>query len=374
MKRFCCRYLMTIVCLISCMIRLDASQSGVSYPSVTESSTEKGRENLLLLLSGEWVSRALYVVTKLEVADYLQDGPKSVQEIATSSQSNPESLRRILHMLVGFGIFEERDDGVFMNNEASALLAKSNPESLHALSIFYGEDIHSSWDQLLNSINTGTPAFQLTFKQPVFSYFKENPPRAALFQEAMREKSIAVIKSALSSYDFGQFGSIYDIGGGYGQFMSAILAQCPNANGMVFDVPEVIDSIPKRNPQIVSSRCQLCAGDFFASVPKGGDAYLLKSVLHDWDDTKAEQILKNCYLAMDSNSRLLIVEVVLLPKDQSVYANCMDVLMLAITGGKERTLASFEQMLDKSGFILERVYSTSTEFAILEARKKCGDI
>lgn len=120
----------------------------------------------------------------------------------------------------------------------------------------------------------------------------------------------------------------------------------------------------------VNRRLQLCAGDFFASVPKGGDAYILKSVLHDWDDTKAEQILKNCYLAMDSNSRLLIVEVVLLPKDQSVYANCMDVLMLAITGGKERTLASFEQMLDKSGFILERVYSTSTEFSILEARKK----
>lgn len=186
----------------------------------------------------------------------------------------------------------------------------------------------------------------------------------------MKEKSTAVIKSALSSYNFGRFESIYDIGGGYGQFMSAILAQNLNANGMVFDVPEVIDSIPKRNPQIVSSRCQLCAGDFFTSVPKGGNAYLLKSVLHDWDDTKAEQILKNCYQAMDSSSRLLIVEVVLLPKDQSVYANCMDVLMLAITGGKERTLASFEQMLDNSGFNLERVYSTSTEFSILEARKK----
>ncbi len=355
---------------MSCWNRLDASQSGKSHPSVTESSTEKGRENLLLLLSGEWVSRALYVVTKLEVADYLQDGPKSIQEIATFAQSNPASLHRILHMLAGFGIFEEQENGIFMNNDASALLAKSNPDSLHALSIFYGEDIHASWDQLLKSVNTGTPAFQLSFKQPVFSYFKENPPRAGLFQEAMKEKSTAVIKSSLLSYNFGQFGSIYDIGGGYGHFMLAILAQHPHLNGMVFDVSEVIDSIPKRNPQIVSNRCQLCTGDFFDSIPKGGDAYLLKSILHDWDDTKAEQILKNCYQSMGSNSRLLIVEVVLLPKDQSIYANCMDVLMLAITGGKERTLASFEQMLEKSGFILERVYPTSTEFSILEARKK----
>lgn len=370
MKRFCCRYLMMIICLLSCWIRLDAGQAVASHPPIIESSAEKARENLLLLLSGEWISRALYVVTKLEVADYLQDGPKSVQKIATFAQSNPESLNRVLHMLAGFGIFEEQDNGIFMNNEASALLAKSNPDSLHALSIFYGEDIHTSWDQLLESIHTGTPAFQLSFKQPVFSYFKENPARAALFQEAMKEKSTAVIKSALSSYNFSQFEFIYDIGGGYGQFMSAILAQYPHANGMVFDVPEVIDSIPKRNPQIVGSRCQLCAGDFFDSIPKGGDAYLLKSVLHDWDDTKAEIILKNCYQSMGSNSRLLIVEVVLLPKDQSVYANCMDLLMLGVTGGKERTLASFEQMLDKSGFILERVYPTSTEFSILEAQKK----
>lgn len=364
MKRFYCQILLALICLVSFSNRLESS-----HPSVTESGNEKARENLLLLLSGEWVSRALYVVTKLEIADYLQDGPKSIQEIATFAQSNPESLQRILHMLAGFGIFEEQSHGVFMNNETSILLAKSNPDSLHALSIFYGEDIHTSWDQLLKSVNTGTPAFQLAFKQPVFCYFKENPTRAALFQDAMKEKSTAVIKSSLVSYNFGQHTSIYDIGGGYGHFMSAILTKHPHMKGMVFDTQEVIDSIPKRNPQI-NNRCQLCVGDFFASVPKYGDAYLLKSVLHDWDDAKAEQILKNCHQAMDSNSRLLIVEVVLLLKDQSVYANCMDVLMLAVTGGKERSLSSFEQMLEKSGFILKQVYPTSTEFSILEAWKK----
>lgn len=353
------RYFVILLLCLSCCMRLNASQPA-----------EKARENLLMLMSGEWVSRALYVATKLEIADHLKDGPKTVQDLAILSQSNPESLQRILHLLAGFGIFEEQDNGMFMNNDTSSLLMKSHPDSLHALSIFFGEDIHTAWDALLKSVKTGTPAFELSFKQPVFAFFKDHPDRAALFQDAMKQKSMAVIKSSLSTYDFGQFGSIYDIGGGHGQFMLAILNKYPNVSGMVFDTQEVIDAIPKRNPKLLDSKCKLCSGDFFDSIPKGGDAYLMKSVLHDWDDSKSEQILKNCYQAMSQNARLIIVEVVLLPKDQSLYANCMDVQMMAITGGKERTLASFEQLLTKSGFALERVYPTSTEFSILEARKK----
>lgn len=211
----------------------------------------------------------------------------------------------------------------------------------------------------------------MTFNQPVFTYFKENLDRAALFQEAMKEKPKAVIKSALATYDFGKFESIYDIGGGYGQFMQALLQKYPNLSGMVFELPEVIEKIRQQSPQLEQDRCKLSAGDFFASIPEGGDAYLLKSVLHDWDDAKSEKILKNCYQAMRRDSRLLIVEVVLQPGDQSVYANCMDVLMLAITGGKERSLTSFTQMLENAGFILERIYPTTTEFSILEVRKKC---
>jgi hypothetical protein len=129
-------YLMIIICFMSCWIRLDASQPVISHPPTIESSSEKLRENLLLLLSGEWISRGLYVVTKLEIADYLQDGPQSVQEIAVFSQSNPESLQRILNMLAGFGIFDEQDGGIFANNESSALLSKSNPDSLIAYLLF----------------------------------------------------------------------------------------------------------------------------------------------------------------------------------------------------------------------------------------------
>lgn len=322
---------------------------------------ETPRENLLMLFSGEWVSRGLYVATKLEVADHLST-PKSIEELANATGSDPDSLYRLLHMLAGFQVFEEIFPKVFANTEASLLLMKNNPDTLHHLSLFYGEDIHRSFDELYNSIQEGVPAFQLTYKQPVFSYFKENPARAALFQQAMREKSKAVASSALSSYDFSQLQSVYDIGGGQGQFMQALLKAYPKLSGLVFDLSEVIEKAP------AFERLKWQAGDFFQSVPEGGDAYLLKSVLHDWDDGKAEQILRNCYQAMKPESRLLIVEVVLQPKDKSLYANCMDVLMLSITGGKERDLYSFKDLLEKTGFELENIYPTATEFSILEAR------
>lgn len=367
MKKFCYCFA-TFICLITFTGRVSADLASVK--PIIEFNTDKARENLLRVLSGEWVSRALYAAVKLEIADYLQEGPKTVYEIALYSQSNPDSLQRTLHLLSSFGIFEEHEGNIFANNEASALLSKTHPDSLHSLSLFYGEEMHCGMDQIANSVVTGTPAFQLAFKQPVFSYFKEHSERGGLFQQAMKEKAKAVIQSSLEVYNFGQFNSVYDIGGGLGHFMLALLQKYPHLRGTVFDLPEVINAIPKRHPEILEEQCTLTVGDFFESVPKGGDAYLLKSVLHDWDDSKAEEILKNCHQAMNANSKLVIVEVVLLPKDQSVYPNCMDFLMLAITGGKERSLASFSQMLDKAGFVLENVYPTSTEFSILEAKKK----
>ena len=178
---------MILTCLASFSLKLKANQTTISKP-IIESNTEKARESLLLLLSGEWVSRALYVVTKLEIADYLQDGPKSLQEIVAFSQSNPESLQRILHMLAGFGIFEEQDGAIFVNNEASALLSKSSPDSLYSLSTFYGEDIHTAWNQIFKSVSTGIPAFQLSFKQPVFSYFKEHSRSSSSFPTGNERK------------------------------------------------------------------------------------------------------------------------------------------------------------------------------------------
>jgi len=330
---------------------------------------EMGREQLLFLLSGEWVSRALYVATRLEVADHLCQGPKSLEELARVTQSHPESLCRLLRMLAEFQVFQEVAPCVFANTEMSSLLAKSHPETLHCLSLFYGEDMHKAWEELFGSVQTGKPAFDLIFKESVFNYFKANPVRAQLFQQAMKEKSMAVIHSALSSYDFGAAGQLFDIGGGYGQFMEALIQKYPSLQGTLLELPEVVQTIRKSRPDL-EKRCTLIPGDFFESIPKRGKLYLLKSVLHDWDDEKCLKILRNCHGAMEGGSKLLILEVVLTPTGHSSYASCMDLLMMAVTGGKERSLEAFQQMLESSGFVLEHIYPTSTEFSILEARKK----
>lgn len=355
------KYIITLILLASSL-----KAAAADDPRNSQMTPETTREKLLMLFSGEWVSRGLYVVTKLEIADHLST-PKSIEELANLTSSDPDSLYRLMHMLAGFNIFEEVHPRVFANTETSSLLVKTHPNTLHALSLFYGEDVHKSWDKLLNSVQEGVTAFQLTYKQPFFDYFKDNPARSTIFQEAMKEKSRIVANSAISAYDFGQFNLVCDVGGGYGQFMKALTKVHPNISSIVFDLPEVIEDVPEENYS--NGRIKFCAGDFFNAVPEGADAYLLKSVLHDWDDAKAGQILKTCHQAMKPESRLLIVEMVLQPKDKSIYANCMDILMLTVTGGEERTAEGFKELLQKAGFALENIHSTSTEFSILEAKK-----
>lgn len=335
--------------------------------AVSQSNSDLHREKLLQLFSGEWISRGIYVAVKLDIPDILESGAKSIEELSALASADTDSLYRLLHMLAGHGIFHESENQMFANTYESSLLTKSHPDSLHSLCVFYGEDIHKAWSSLLPSIQQGIPAFQLTFNQPVFSYFKNNPDQAALFQAAMREKSQAVIKSTLSAYDFAPFSHIYDIGGGHGQFLKALLKEQPHTTATLFELPEVINKLT-----ISDQNMKLYSGDFFTEIPEGGDLYVLKSVLHDWDDARAIEILKNCYKAMNNNSRLLIIEVVLQDGSQSLYANSMDLLMLAITGGKERTLTSFEEILKKSHLSLEKIHSTTTEFSILEVKKING--
>lgn len=346
-----------------------AQTDSIAEANPIPAAKEPARENLLMLLSGEWVSRAIYTATKLGVADMLQEGSKSVDELATATQTHADSLYRLMRLLASFGVFDEVYPRVFANTESSLLLAKGHPNSLNALATWYGEDVHVCWDELLSAVNTGQTAFQLTFKQPVFNYLKDNPSRATIFHDAMQEKSNAVIQSALTAYDFSQLQSVVDVGGGYGHFIQAIVTRHPHVKGTVFDLPEVID-ILKLRVEDLPENFHLSSGDFFVKVPSGADAYIMKSILHDWDDAQCEKILKNCYQAMAPNSRLLIVEAVLLPKDKSPYASCMDLLMLAIAGGKERSLSSFQQMLERTGFAMDNVYQTATEFSIIEARKK----
>ena len=325
-------------------------------------NVDEAREKLLLQLSGEWVSRGLYVVNKLNIADFLNEGPKSSEELARLAGCDESHLNRLMHMLASNGIFEELEPHFYANSESSALFVSSNPSKLKSIAQFYGEEVHRSLDALLPCVEKGKTAFNLVYQQPVFLYFRDNPERLQLFQAAMREKSKAVIESSIEVYPFGKYEKVYDIGGGNGAFLRALKNKYPDMKGILFELPEVIADVKTNDFELVE-------GDFFKSIPEGGDLYFMKSIIHDWNDEKALAILKNCHKAMKEESRLLIIDAVLMPKEGSVYANAMDILMMTMAGGKERYYSEFESLLKESGFKIENVYKTSTEFSIIQVKK-----
>jgi len=331
----------------------------ILFFSIQLIACELDREKLLTLFSGEWISRALYTTAKLEIADKL-DEPRTSLELSNLTKCHPESLDRLMTALSNFLVFEKLSDGRYINNHTSLLLKKNHPETLHGLCIFYGEDIHKAFDSFLSSIKIGKPAFELSFGEPIFQYFKNHPERLSLFKQGMKEKSLAVINSILDSYEFGNFTTLCDVGGGEGQFLKGLLKRHPHLKATLFELPEVANQPHDKTYQVIS-------GNFFNSIPQGIDAYLLKSVLHDWDDEECKKILDNCFSAMSPNSKLLITEVVI--DKEFPYASCMDMLMLTLTGGKERSLDTFKKMLYQSGFIIQNIYPTSTEFTLIEAKK-----
>lgn len=320
------------------------------------------RADLLNLLGGEWVSQGIYVAAKLDIAHRLQDGPKTTRELSELLEVDEEALYRVLGMLASHGVFEQREGKMFANTPMSERIAHNHPDTLRSLAIFYGEEIRDAFGSLLVSVKSGNPAFDQVYQEPVFDYFKHNPQRAALFQSAMAEKSKAVMQSVIQQVNFK--GTICDVGGGKGHLLYAILNANLNLEGINFDLPEVIASLPKAPP-----RATFQEGSFFEAIPQA-DAYLMKSVLHDWSDEKAVEILQVCHASMPDPSTLYVIEPVLIHSQDHDYAKLMDVLMLAVTGGRERSLAQYEALFEKSGFTIANILSTPTEFRILELKKK----
>lgn len=333
-----------------------------SYLLASALTLSDPRAELLNLLAGEWVSQGIYVAAKLDGAHLLQKGPKTIRELSHLLQVKEEPLYRVLSMLANHGIFEEKEGKIFSNTPLSARIAHDHPETLHSLVVFYGEEIHQAFGSLLNSVETGKPAFDQIYHESVFDYFKSHPDRAALFQSAMAEKSKAVIQSAVDQIPL--HGIVCDIGGGKGHLLYAALRANPSLKGIHFDLPEVIAALPQ--PPLA---VQLQGGSFFESIPKA-DVYFMKSILHDWSDEKSVEILTKCRVAMPENAALYIIEPVLVQNQTRDYAKLTDVLMLAVTGGRERSLDEYKSLFEKCGFVITNIFSTPTEFRILEVKKK----
>jgi len=329
---------------------------------------------VLDVLSGFWSARAVYIAAKLGLADLVQDGPKSAGQLAVLTGTHAPSLYRVLRALAGIGWFEEDASGRFGPTSLTSGLQTGVPGSLRHLAMTeLGEEHYPAWGDLLFSVKTGELAFNRVFGMANWEFWAGHPENAQIFNQAMSEVTAVLEPAVLEALDFSPFDKIVDVGGGRGTLMASILRAYPNARGVVLDLPHVIELGRQHiDHQGLSARCELVPRDFFEGVPQGGDAYILKWVIHDWDDAHSIAILKNCHRAMSPNGKLFVVEAVIPPGNEPFFHKFMDLNMLVMTGGRERTEAEYRTLFEAAGFELNRIISSPTEISVLEGVRKAG--
>ncbi|MBA3868619.1 MAG: methyltransferase [Anaerolineae bacterium] len=325
---------------------------------------------LVQMMTGYWISQSVYVAAKLGIADLLRDGPRTSEEIAAACQAHPASLYRLLRALASVGVFAEVDSTRFGLTPTADLLRSDNPGSMRALAIMYGEEQYRAWGDALWSIQTGSPAFDRLFGASYFQYLADHPESGATFNTAMTGWSAQVASAVVETYDFSDSGMVVDVGGGHGTLIAAILATHPHMHGILFDLPYVVASATQfLTASGVVDRCQTLSGDFFEVLPSA-DTYILAQILHDWDDNHSRTILQNCHAAMSSSGRILIIELVIPVGNEPFLGKLLDLHMLMLLTGRERTEAEYRDLLDSAGFRLTRVIPTSSGASLVEAVRR----
>jgi SAM-dependent methyltransferase len=317
-----------------------------------------------------FVSRSLAVAAELGVADLLKERAMGVQELARLTSSNPDGLYRVLRALSAVGVFEARADQCFANNELSTPLRADVPGSARA-DVLWFSDISgwTAWGRLDHSVRTGKPAFDEVFGSDFFTWLQRHPASFGVFHQAMTSLSAASGGAVAAAYDFSSVRTLVDVGGGQGTLLSMLIDRFPNIKGVLFDRPEVVQSAGEllmRGGR--AAKIEVVAGDFFESVPVGADAYILKHIIHDWDDEHCVRLLSNCRQAMAPGGRLLIVDFVLSDRPESTVTKLMDLEMLVMTpSGRERTEQEFSSLLARAGLQLDRLIPTQSPVSVLEA-------
>jgi O-methyltransferase domain len=317
------------------------------------------------LATGYWVPRCLHVVAEVGIADLLSDTPEPAEVLARKIDVHPGALARILRLLASYGVFEETGDGLFAHTAASRLLRSDHPQSQRSFARMMGMSVHwAAYGELEYSLRTGKSAMTKVTGSSTFEYFASHAEQARIFDEAMTGKSQAQIDVVLRAYDFSGFKRIADVGGGRGHLLEAVLRCAPGASGVVFDLPYVVTGLTP--PTDLASRLQMQAGDFFKDPLPACDAYLLMSVIHDWSDAEAVSILKAVRRAAPSHAKLLLIELLVSEEPGPHVGKALDIEMLVMTTGQERTRAQYEQLLRAAGFRLEQVVPTAGATAILQ--------
>jgi hypothetical protein len=323
---------------------------------------------LLQMMTGYWVSQAIYVAAKLGIADLLTSGPKTCDELAEATDCHPQSLHRVLRALSSTGIFTETTSASFALTPMAEFLRSDHPGSMRALACMYAEEQYRAWGDLLHSVKTGQRAFDNMFGADYFAYLASHPESEQVFNRAMTGWTNQLVAGAVDAYDFSGFKTVVDVGGGHGTLLAAVLQRHPGTQGILFDQTQVVEAASDALQAAgVADRCTLVGGDFFSEVPSGGDAYVLSQILHDWDDERCIEILQQCRRAIQDDGRLLVVEMVLPEGQEPFFGKWLDLHMLVLLGARERTAAEYNALFHAAGFGLTTVVAMPAGPSVVEA-------
>ncbi|MEE6139023.1 methyltransferase [Mycobacterium sp. 050128] len=324
---------------------------------------------MMELILNAWVAQAIASAADLGVADALANGPLSGEHLADRVGAEPDALRRLMRALIGIGIFSQRKDGRYVLTPLAQTLRTDAPVSMAGMARWVGSPQHREhWSHLTDAVRTGNPVLPELRGKPAFEYLADEAELGAIFNSAMTNVSEFATVPLTAAYDFGAFGTIVDVGGGHGRLLAAILQTAPNSRGVLFDLPEVVAGAPELFGKYgVDGRVRIEEGSFFDSAPEGGDAYVLKNVIHDWPEQDAVRILKNVRAAAPAGARLLLCEFVIPDHDRDFHGKWVDIEMLVVAGARERTADEYGRLFDQAGFRLNRVVDTVSPLSIIEA-------
>jgi hypothetical protein len=343
--------------------------TGVGSPAAPKDAAAAS-QYLMQLAAGYIVSTALHLATELRVADHLKDGPRSAAYLAEAVGVLEDPLYRVLRLLSSVGVFEEVSPRVFAANTAASLLATGAPGRVYDMVRWMAGPFHLRvYAEAMHSMRTGQPAAEQAVGMPVFDYFSKNPDLSGTFNDAMTMFSAVVVPAALDAYDFSGIGTLVDVAGGHGEVLTTILRAYPSMQGVLVDLEHVVaGAVPRIRSMGLDQRCKTVVGDFFQGVPEGGDAYIMKHIIHDWDDEQAGVILRNIRKAAAPGARVILLESVIAEGNAPDFGKIIDFEMLLMPGGRERTAEEFRALFSSAGFEVTRIVPTQSPLSVIEAR------
>ena len=337
----------------------------------TEQHTLPPQAVMMQFVMGFVISQAIAVAARLNIADFLHESPKTADELAEITNTHSLSLFRLLRALASVGIFQRDEENRFHLTPLGETLRSDVPNSIRAMAIMMGEAKHwRVYEEMMHSVRTGEIAFEKVHGTKPWTFFQQNLHDAKVFDDAMTSFTSGIAPAVVASYDFSNVRTIADIAGGHGILLSQILKANPDTKGILFDQPYVAESARSTfEKEGVADRCEIVGGNFFENVPSGADVYMMKHIIHDWDEEPALNILRNCHEAMNENSKLLLVEIVLPEKDEPGLGQILDLEMLMIPGGRERTANEYAELFKKAGFKLTQIIPTPSPMFLIEGVK-----